>query len=136
MQLFRLIALVLFIVGSLVLVPAFASPVKKKAQTKKLTNSVVLKRGQQEFKITLASNATTGYSWYLLGYDHKLVDPESAKYLPPKSELVGAPGKMVWTFQVDEDAFDVPRITRVILVYARPWDLKHARIVKVPVVIP
>ena len=79
------------------------------------------------FHIILNSNRTTGYSWYLLSMDPHFVQPVSAIFQPPQNkELVGAPGKVNWTFKMKATAFKVPLVTNIVLIYARPWDLSQA----------
>ena len=72
------------------------------------------------FKVTLCSNATTGFGWsesaqitdqtILKQIDHEFVAPET-------EGLVGAAGKEVWTFK----ALKTGR-TEVSMEYSRPWD--------------
>lgn len=89
---------------------------------------VALSPQKQSFSVTLSSNPTTGYSWYLLKYNSHLILPASAEFIPPKNKkLMGAPGSMRWTFSATDLAMRVPNITHITLLYARPWDLADAR---------
>ncbi len=74
------------------------------------------------FKVTLKSNPTTGFMWYLVQNNEKMIVPVSAKFSPPTNKnLIGAPGSVTWTFRATPDAFAVPRKITVQLLYARPW---------------
>ncbi len=72
----------------------------------------------QEFKITLPANATTGYQWVLdQPPDEKLVRVLKSNYKRSDSKLMGAGGKMTWTFK----ALAAGK-TEMKLKYARPWE--------------
>jgi len=72
----------------------------------------------KEFKITLRSNATTGYQWVLARPpDEKLVRLLGSEYKQPDSKLLGAGGDMVWTFQALAKGK-----TQMGLDYIRPWE--------------
>lgn len=79
-----------------------------------------------QFVIKLKSNKTTGYSWFLVKYDSALVEPVKHIYQAPTSQLVGAPGYDVWTFNMKPAAFIVPQQTAIAFTYARPWESKAA----------
>ena len=89
-----------------------------------LSKPVMISANKPEFSLTMKSNPTTGYSWFLVGYNDNIIHPVSHKFVAPKNSMPGAGGYEVWTFRVIDDAFDVPQITRIELVYIRPW-LKH-----------
>ncbi len=75
-----------------------------------------------DFSVTLTSNPSTGYSWYLLRCNERLIQPVKATYLAPDNKnLIGAPGQVHWQFKVTPAGFAVPRVTRVVLAYLRPW---------------
>lgn len=86
------------------------------------TKPIVVTSRSPEFTITLKSNPTTGYSWFLKDYNSSVLKPISQKYHPPKKTLPGAGGSEVWKFKVNPQAFAVPQITKIELVYARPWE--------------
>lgn len=71
--------------------------------------------------LKLRSNPTTGYSWFLVGYDPARIKPVQCKYVAPNTKLTGAPGYDVWTFKVNSQAFVVPQVTHITLQYFRPW---------------
>jgi inhibitor of cysteine peptidase len=78
--------------------------------------------GQPEFIIQLKSNPTTGYSWFLRGYNSELIQPIKHQFQAPDTKLVGAPGFELWTFKVKAAGFVVPQQTLIRFVYARPWE--------------
>ena len=76
---------------------------------------------QQNVDITLPANATTGYQWYVVGYDHSLLSLNNYRYAPPSnSKLMGAPGQAIFTFTIDPSFFNAPQLTTVQLSYQRP----------------
>lgn len=88
-----------------------------------LSKPIVVTQKSPFFTITLQSNATTGFTWFLTNYDSKLVTPLSMTYHPPISQMVGAPGIMEWKFKVNPEAFIVPEYTTIALAYMRPWTM-------------
>lgn len=113
---------------SCIVISAFAA--KPASSVKKIYDNpkkpIVVTKNNATVTIKLPSNATTGYSWFLDEYNHKLIKAVSAKYVPPKIMIAGAPGYMLWTFKLKKAAFVVPQITKVELIYARAWDLKDS----------
>lgn len=72
----------------------------------------------QEFKLTLQYNATTGYQWVLAKpLDEKLVKLLGSEYKRLDSKLVGSGGDMVWTFQALAEGK-----AEIGLNYVRPWE--------------
>ena len=72
----------------------------------------------QNFKITLESNPTTGYQWDVaVNTNANVAKFVSSDFLPSESGLLGAGGKQVLTFQ----ALNAGQAT-IVLEYARPWD--------------
>ena len=72
----------------------------------------------QEFAITLRSDIPTGYQWQLVGIsDANIVRRVGSEYKGPDTELVGAGGEEVWTFQAISQGETV-----VSLEYVRPWE--------------
>ncbi len=71
-----------------------------------------------EFAIMLDSNPTTGYSWAVAGQpDAGVVDVEGSDFVDPDTELIGAPGKDLWTFKAVGKGS-----TSITLNYGRPWE--------------
>ena len=91
---------------------------------------VITSKKDRAFKITLKSNPTTGFSWFLKGYNHKLVKPVSQKYISPKTKMMGAGGYAVWTFKLKKKAFVVPQTTVITMVYQRPWTVEGKTVSK------
>jgi inhibitor of cysteine peptidase len=72
----------------------------------------------QEFNITLASNATTGYRWELTALpDEAVVKLVTNAYKSPETRALGAGGQEIWTFR----AVGLGR-TVINLKYVRPWE--------------
>ncbi len=68
-----------------------------------------------EFAIVLPSNPTTGYSW-VPGFDEDFIELASQTFTP-SSELVGAGGVEVFTFNALEEGE-----TEIKFMYIRPWE--------------
>jgi len=86
--------------------------------------SIMVEKSNPQFTITLASNPTTGYSWYLVKYDKALISLVKHEYQPPEHNMPGAGGKEIWTFKINDTGFAAPQISKIDLLYARPWNLK------------
>jgi inhibitor of cysteine peptidase len=72
----------------------------------------------QEFTVTLASNATTGYHWELAApLDEAVVKLVNSEYQTPETSALGAPGQEIWTFQAVGKGQTV-----IDLKYVRPWE--------------
>jgi len=84
--------------------------------------SIIVTADHPQFKITLKSNPTTGYSWFLREYDASLIKPIKNEYQRPEKSLIGASGFEVWTFKIKPIGFTVPHQTALRMVYARPWN--------------
>ena len=107
-------------------VGAVALPASSSApQVQKANQAIMLKNGQKTLTIRLKANATTGYQWFLLKYDHDLLSFSHYKYMAPNTKLIGAGGAAVFTFKVDDD-FIGPEMTRIHFVYVRPWGMSGA----------
>ncbi len=98
-------------------------------------NTVIAKPEQMEITFTLQANPTTGYSWYLEKYNAHLLQPISAVYHAPTSELIGAPGFMVWKFRLLAGAHKVPQMTKITLRYLRAFEEKQGDATEVRVII-
>ena len=78
---------------------------------------ITAKSGQQ-FKVTLASNRTTGYKWDLAKpLDAKLLALVTNEYVRPNPQLIGGGGNEVWTFKAVSEGK-----TEIALKYIRPWE--------------
>lgn len=96
------------------------SPLTALAAEKDAT--ILVRQTLPTFTITLQSNPTTGYSWFLESFDETLLEAVLHRYLPPEDAAAGAPGKEVWTFRARHGAFVVPRTSRIVFRYLRPWN--------------
>jgi len=68
--------------------------------------------------VTLASNVTTGYSWSLTGIsDESVLQKSGNQYIAPKTNLMGAAGKEVWTFKALKKGDST-----ISMGYSRPWE--------------
>jgi inhibitor of cysteine peptidase len=82
------------------------------------TNATLSVKTNEQFYITLSSNPSTGYEWRVASVSNPgLVRFVDSQYIRPESELVGAPGKQVLTF----DALQEGSAT-VKLEYVRPFE--------------
>jgi inhibitor of cysteine peptidase len=69
--------------------------------------------------VTLASNATTGYSWSLTGIsDESVLQKAGNQYIAPKTNLVGAGGQEVWAFKALKKG-----TSTISMGYSRPWEV-------------
>lgn len=83
--------------------------------------SIDVKQNQPSFQVTLKANPTTGYKWSVVNYDKKLLTLSSSVYQAPKTMLIGAGGKMVFTFTLNKGQV-YPAQTKMTFNYARPWE--------------
>ena len=89
-------------------------------------NAINLLPQSPEFTITLKSNPTTGYNWFLSSYNGVLIEPVTHRYIAPKKGLMGASGTQVFTFRAKPEAFHVPQKTVIVFSYGRPWEAQWA----------
>ena len=82
--------------------------------------------------VTLPSNPTTGYQWNVSAYDTKLLKLVSSHYVAPQTTLIGAGGKMIFTFALLKGKSN-PNVTPMTFIYARSWEPKSGTIQKVMV---
>lgn len=75
--------------------------------------------GKTQFSIPLASNPTTGYRWFILGYDEAQLRLSSHAYLPPRNHRIGAGGQEIWRFKIINPALQK---TVIHFQYARSWN--------------
>jgi inhibitor of cysteine peptidase len=84
-------------------------------------NPIVVQAASPDFVITLPSNRTTGYSWFLKQHDAHLIKMVSHKYIRPQQQMPGAGGYEIWTFKAKPEFFKGSATSDITLVYARPW---------------
>ena len=75
------------------------------------------------FTLQLNSNPTTGYSWFVVSYPRNLLKVVKHQYVPSTSKLIGAGGTEIWVFQALPAALAAPTVIKVIMMYARPWEI-------------
>lgn len=75
------------------------------------------------YSLQLNSNPSTGYSWFLVAYPNDLLTITQHTYVPPQTNRVGAGGYEVWEFTAKPEAFTVPRVMKIQMMYARPWEI-------------
>lgn len=83
----------------------------------------MIKSTQPLVTLHLPANPTTGYSWYLVKYPHTYFQVLKHVYLAPSTKNVGAGGYDVWQFKAKPGAFVVPRVFKIQMMYARPWEV-------------
>lgn len=91
------------------------------------SQTITVQPSSPTFTLTLQSNKTTGYSWFVKSIDHQLVKMVSHKYVSPQQAMPGAGGYEQWTFMVRPAAFSKSSTTSVKMIYARPWEKKSAK---------
>jgi uncharacterized protein YggE/predicted secreted protein len=81
-------------------------------------NATIQTSVNEEFQVTLDSNPSTGYRWGVTRIDETMVKLVNDEYVPPDSDLVGAWGQQVFTFE----ALKGGDTTTISLEYVRPWE--------------
>lgn len=129
MHLTKRLAMLLFaLVGFVVLQPVSA---KEKAEFTDFSKPILVQRNQPSVVVKLPANRSTGYSWMVVHYDPMLVVPLTAKYVEPKKPMPGKKGEVAWQFRIKPEAFKVPHIITIDMLYAQPWEvIKDKRNVK------
>ena len=101
----------------LLLVTACTSTPRRVSVNESFSGKQVTIAAGGSLTVTLDSNATTGYSWQLMGIsDNTVLEKTNNVYEAPTSGLMGASGKEVWTFQ----ALRAGKAT-VTMEYGQPW---------------
>ena len=82
------------------------------------TNATLSVKTNEQFYITLSSNPSTGYAWQVASVsDPDIVRFVDSQYIRPESELVGAPGKQILTFNALQEGS-----ATIQLEYVRPFE--------------
>ena len=76
---------------------------------------------QSSFVVQLAANPTTGYQWKVVKFDKNLLSLLSSHYQKPQTNLIGAGGKMFFTFTLNNGK-SYPEKTNIVFKYARSWE--------------
>ncbi|MGD9153008.1 MAG: protease inhibitor I42 family protein [Gammaproteobacteria bacterium] len=98
------------------------------AASNKMKNYLITKENPT-LTLTLPSNPTTGYSWFLIAYNKALLTLVSHKYTQSSvakngKQSIGAGGYETWQFKATQNALIAPQITYIKLAYVRPWEIK------------
>ncbi len=96
-----------------------SAPAYKEITIKDNGGYAYVKKGD-ELRLTLESNATTGYKWsYVEKLDANVLVETSYNYIPDsnKPDMVGVGGKEVWTYKAIADG-----IAKIDMAYSRPWE--------------
>ena len=125
MKLRLILCAILFLICSLAVADNFSD----------FKQPIVITKNNPTFFIKLKSNPTTGFSWFLISYDHNLIEPISHKYYVPDTKLIGAGGYEKWIFKVKSAAFLMPQVTEITMAYTRPWNLENYKPIIFKVVI-
>lgn len=120
MQQNKLLTLLIFICSLLICNMSFADNIKPYTDN---TKSISVTKENPQFTILLAANPTTGYTWMVNQYDSNLIKVVGHKYNPPISQIVGAGGIDVWTFEIKPIAFAAPHVLKIKMLYARAWNV-------------
>lgn len=83
--------------------------------------TIMVSKQAPQFTITLRSNPSTGYSWFIKKYNPDFIKVIKHKYMPPISQLVGAGGVDVWTFELTPVALTAPHVLKISMLYTRAW---------------
>jgi predicted secreted protein len=82
-------------------------------------NATLSVKTNEQFYITLSSSpSSTGYEWQVASVSNPdIVRFVDSQYIRPESELIGAPGKQVLTFNALQEGS-----ATVMLGYVQPWE--------------
>lgn len=83
--------------------------------------SIKVDKNQSSFTVNLPANPTTGYQWSVVRFNKKLLTLSGSVYQKPDTQLMGAGGRMIYTFTVNKER-TAPKVTRLVFQYARPWE--------------
>jgi len=107
-----------------------AAPTPLPTATKEDTNSQpaapangTLTADHPVYTLQLNSNPTTGYSWFLVSYPNNLLSISKHEYVAPQTNMPGAGGYEIWQFTASAEAFVAPRVIKIEMLYARPWEI-------------
>ncbi len=94
------------------------SPLNQSTSPISTTNATLSVKTNEQFYITLSSNPSTGYAWQVASVSNPdMVRFVDSQYIRPESELIGAPGKQVLTFNALQEGS-----ATIQLEYVRPWE--------------
>lgn len=87
---------------------------------------------QTNFVVSLEANPTTGYQWTVVHYNKQLLSLGRSQYQKAKSNLIGAGGRMLFTFNLKKGV-KYPAETDLVFKYARAWEPQSSTIKTVSV---
>ena len=95
------------------------SPLNQSTSQISTINATLTVKVNEQFYITLSSSpSSTGYEWQVASVSNPdMVRFVDSQYIRPESELVGAPGKQVLTFNALQEGS-----ATIQLEYVRPWE--------------
>ncbi|HAT1797296.1 TPA: protease inhibitor I42 family protein [Legionella pneumophila] len=97
-------------------------------------NDVVINVSSKDpsFIVSLAANPTTGYQWSVVKFDKNLLTLSNSIYEKPKTNLIGAGGKMLFIFNLNKGK-TYPAQTKMVFKYARSWEPESGTIKNVTI---
>ena len=98
--------------------------VKQDAPTD-ISKPLVVTKDTKIITLVFKANPSTGFSWFLGKYDYKFIKPLTHKYVPSQNNMPGASGFSVWKFKVKDNAFAVPQVLQIKMIYMRPFSLDN-----------
>jgi len=87
------------------------------------TKPIVVEAKKPNFTITIKSNPTTGYRWFIRSYPFDYVVPLKHKFAKPTSNLMGAPTYETFEFKLKPAAFKAPHQFIIRFNYLRPFEM-------------
>lgn len=88
----------------------------KFAENSKYSSDVTLEVGDK-IRLELCSNQSTGFKWEYKFTAENVVQQEDYDFEEPSADVVGAPGKELWTFEAVETG-----TTEIQMEYSQPWE--------------
>ena len=114
---FVILAIVLVVVLSLLFRSFLGIDVLKITQADN-GKAITMKKGQV-LKLSLDSNPTTGYQWYIEELDDKLLKIVNMDFESPDTSRMGAGGKQFWKIKAINSGE-----TKLLILYYRMWEGK------------
>lgn len=95
---------------------------------------ILIHRNADTFIVALPANPTTGYEWFLMKYDRHKVQLVDSKYVPPQTNLMGAPGFALFTVKILPMGFSRSERLQLLFVYKRPWEKTIGQVQRVNII--
>lgn len=83
---------------------------------------VMIAPNQTTLEVNLSGNPSTGYGWYLKKINTHFFKLTQYQFIAGNTQMPGAPGKAVFTFQIDPSFHTAPYSTQISFAYMRPWE--------------